>query len=125
MDRFIYQECKEITKSLLNRLICRPFWTVDKNDEFYSIVKNPLSLEDVRARLKRNEYRRMEEWLSDINLIWENAFTLFSENDMEYLVALDMKQWVYERLALIPQKPSGEWISSLKKVSISLCETTK
>lgn len=67
----------------------------------------------------------MEEWLSDINLIWENAFTLFSENDMEYLVALDMKQWVYERLALIPQKPSGEWISSLKKVSISLCETTK
>lgn len=125
MDRFVYQECKSITKALLNRLICKPFWAKDKENDFYKVIKNPVTLEEIHARLKKDGYKRFEEWLHDINLIWKNAFIYYDETDMEYLVAMDMKQWVYKRLSSIPLKPSGEWICRLKKVSSRLCEITK
>merc|ERR1712096_288991 len=43
--------------------------------DYFSIIKNPIDLGTIKQRIKEDYYKTLEEYLDDINLVWDNCLT--------------------------------------------------
>ncbi|KAH0794872.1 Bromodomain containing protein [Histomonas meleagridis] len=124
MERFALQKCIQLTKSMLSRKICRPFsHPIEQGPEYpdyFSFIKKPMDLKTVMKKLEQNLYQNVEEWINDVDQIWKNAFLYFDKTDLRYLIAIEMRQWVYRKLSTVPLRPTGEWLHSLQKTANAL-----
>ena len=63
--------------------------------DYFDIIKNPMDLGTVKKNLKANKYKFVEEFLADIELIWDNCKaynaegSVISKNDLTCLVDLE------------------------------------
>lgn len=56
--------------------------------DYYTIVTNPMSINTMEIRMKKNPYTKIEKFQEHINQLWENAYIY---NDPKSQVAIDAK----------------------------------
>ncbi|XP_071450417.1 protein polybromo-1 isoform X3 [Hetaerina americana] len=60
----------------LNYLLSEPFWRLPSKryyPDYYKEIKNPISLCQIRSKLRRGEYGTISEVAGDMNIMFENA----------------------------------------------------
>ena len=89
---------------MFHKDLCRPFR--DKVDperdgakDYYEIIKNPMDLTTLRRKLIAGDYKTIEEWSTDVNLIFKNARLYNEEGSLIDLVAREMEQWFSRKVS--------------------------
>jgi len=54
------------------------------------------------TRIETKRYQKVSEWVSDVELIWENAITYNADGSPLHLIALEMQQWFRKRISAAP-----------------------
>ncbi|EAY08666.1 Bromodomain containing protein [Trichomonas vaginalis G3] len=88
----------------------------DNCPDYDEVIKNPMCLDVVKQKLAANKYNTFSAWISDVNLIWNNAQTYNSKYSALYLMAKDIQLWFWKRLESAPKNDSGKWLSKVQKV---------
>lgn len=69
----------DIVKSTTNNggyALCEPFWKLPSRrhyPDYYKEIKNPVSLLQIKNKLKKGEYGTVSEVAGDLNIMFENA----------------------------------------------------
>lgn len=74
--------CSQILKELFSKKhqpIAWPFYepvNVDlyKLDDYHDVIKHPMDLGTIKAKLSKNEYRKPDEFAADVRLIFTNCY---------------------------------------------------
>ncbi|KAL1115373.1 hypothetical protein AAG570_007403 [Ranatra chinensis] len=74
-----------------------------ENAEYFKKVHNPMSLDEVRARLSRNapdnvKYASVREFIRDVRQVFRNAFNYFDINTKEYTDGMALEEFLETQL---------------------------
>jgi hypothetical protein len=83
-----HQLCKELHKKLSSHALAWPFLhPVDpvalNLPTYFDIIKNPMDLSTMKAKLKKGEYMSPEDYKADMILMFENAIEFNKEDTRE------------------------------------------
>lgn len=125
MNEFEKRKCVELTTKMWNKDLCRPFR--DKVDPerdgapgYFNIIKRPMDLGTIKKKLNANEYKSIEQWAEDVNLVWSNAKLYNNEGTLINLIAQELEQWFSKKLRKLPRNKDEEWMINLQKSSKTL-----
>ncbi|GFG36133.1 hypothetical protein Cfor_02751 [Coptotermes formosanus] len=71
----LYETIKNTTNNQ-GHLLSEPFWKLPSKryyPDYYKEIKNPVSLSQIRVKLKRGDYGTVSEVAGDMNIMFENA----------------------------------------------------
>ncbi|OHT12777.1 Bromodomain containing protein [Tritrichomonas foetus] len=112
--------CLKITNIMFNSPGCAIFREPvdperDLVPDYYKVIKNPQDIGTIKNRLENNEYTTVNEWLKDMNLVWENAQKYNGPLSFISRVALCMKNKFNKlcRNMLIDRKDWGNKVQEL------------
>lgn len=80
--------CNAILKELLSKKhkdIASPFFkpvTVNEAPNYFDIIKHPMDLQTIKTKLSSHEYRKADEFASDIRLMFTNCYKFNPPEDM-------------------------------------------
>ena len=89
--------CSEFTKDLINHPMSGIFRKPVTDENYLSVIKHPMDLDTIRKKIKENVYKSLNEWKSDVNLIFENAIKFNGEESISGSIALYFKQKVEKK----------------------------
>lgn len=97
MDPTHQSQCINIVKSLKNHPYSFPFlYPVDPVMlgivDYFEIIKYPMDLGTLDSKLKNNSYNNIQEFKSELDLIWNNCYTYNPPNSDISLMAKKLKQ---------------------------------
>ena len=59
--------------------------------DYYQIISNPIALDNIKKKAKRKKYRSVDDFLQDVELMFENA-KLYNEDDSQvYQAAVELQ----------------------------------
>lgn len=70
------------------------FWNLPQRKQypdFYKIVKRPISLEMIQTRTKYPYYTSLEQFRADMDLLFANACSFYSEDSSQYQDAVELR----------------------------------
>ncbi|EGT31438.1 hypothetical protein CAEBREN_07628 [Caenorhabditis brenneri] len=70
-----------------------------KVPDYYNIVKNPISLQEIKTKITTNKYVSRKEFLDDMKLMFDNSRLYNGDNSVFTLTATQMLQLAGKRLA--------------------------
>lgn len=120
MDDKNHTICLHITDELINSP-CGQFFNrpVDpENDgvpDYFKVISYPMDLSTVRSKLERKYYRKINDWMNDVNKIWENAIRFNGENSYITFLAKLMKQRFIKLCVLSGRCLRSDYIQFLKE----------
>ena len=121
-------QCIKITDELISSP-CAHFFrypvdpVADDLPNYRSVVPHAMDLSLVRARLEGGFYRRVSEWLRDIELIWSNAEDYNGPDSYVTVCARTMRA-KFEKLSLSISGDCGSWLAKIHDLSIKIEELT-
>ena len=125
MNEFEKRKCLDLTNKMLRKDLCRLFREKvdperDGAPDYYTIIKQPMDLTTIRKKLNSNEYKSIEQWIDDMNLIWKNAKLYNTEGSIIHFIAQELEQWFAKKCTQIPRNKDEEWMLQLRKSSTAL-----
>lgn len=118
MDRSIKQQCVLILKALMTHPSGWPFLVpvdpVQYNiPDYFTIIRKPMDLGTVKAKLDGNMYFDVDEFAADVRLTFANAMKYNPPNNDFHLMAKRLDNTFNQRWKLL----EGKWKSESKKFS--------
>ena len=80
------------------------------------ICQGVLNFDDVLEKLNRGEYKAVEDWAKDVNLIFFNVRSRFAPDSPQCAVANYLSSWFQQRTRVYPETEMDVWMASFKKV---------
>lgn len=77
--------------------------------EYYNIVKNPISLDEIRKKIKQRKYKDVHGFIADIHQMLENAKYFNKETTEIYVQALDFERYFKAAIDEELAKPDSEY----------------
>ncbi|XP_060077501.1 protein polybromo-1-like isoform X5 [Ylistrum balloti] len=80
--------------------LCEPFLKLPSKrfyPDYYEEIKKPMSLSNVRKKLKYKQYRSLDKLTADINLVFENAKQYNADESKIYQDAVTLQQVMWDR----------------------------
>lgn len=89
--------------------------------DYYQTIENPISLANVRKRTKRKEYRTLDEFVSDMKLIFKNAQDYNEPGSEIYEDATFLRQKLEDLVVAERSKPDESFmnIDNIEKISLN------
>lgn len=82
---------------------------------YYKIITSPVDIGSIRMALKRtktNTYETLEDFVSDVELMWSNAHTFNTEDAPVCGFAKDLQEWFWQKMtAQFPHVTSENWLA--------------
>lgn len=127
LSSFQKTKCLEIIDKLINWPICSPFiHDVDPNNDgapdYLNVVKEPMSLTKVKEKLQHGEYKDLDQWKNDVNLIWTNAEEYNGPDGLFTHMAKEAELKFKKKCDRFPKDPEHEWYDRLKRTINKLRE---
>ena len=120
-----YQRDKllHIIEKLISWDICAPFRELvdpirDNAKDYLDIIKEPMSLNEVKKKLVNNKYTDLKSICYDVGLIWSNACLYNHEDSVLALMAKEAQCYFNAKMKNFPSTPEEEWLRKVKKVAI-------
>ncbi|OON18820.1 Bromodomain protein, partial [Opisthorchis viverrini] len=82
------------------QLICNPFLRLPSKKmypDYYKEIANPLSLVDIKKKLKQNEHSSLESFISDLDTVFKNAQQYNVEDSQIYRDSCTLQQIAHAR----------------------------
>jgi hypothetical protein len=105
--------CTERTKSIFALPYSiyfrdHPQLSVHSFDDYCQVIKNPVWVRGILDRLRLNSYCFVDEWVTDVRCIWENAIAWNAPHTEGYECAIILKD-IFERKFLpVPNSEADE-----------------
>ncbi|KAK8852372.1 transcription initiation at TATA-containing promoter protein [Tritrichomonas musculus] len=119
-----YNYCVKITKKIsdfsISDFFLYPVDTKEHTDYLAKIKNKPMDLGTVSEKLASHQYTTLNEWKSDMNLIWKNALSYNEANTLVYLLAEELQKKFKEMAESIPASKDEEWVYKMKKIQNKL-----
>ncbi|EAX92740.1 Bromodomain containing protein [Trichomonas vaginalis G3] len=122
MNDFEKRQCLHLTNKMIHKDLCHVF--KDKVDperdgapDYYKIIKHPIDLTTIKRKLNSNEYKSIEQWADDVNLVWKNAKTYNNEGSVIHFIAQEQEIWFARKYKNIPRTKDEEWVYQLQKAT--------
>jgi len=115
MPRSEINICTDITRSLQLHSRSYPFLKpVDpvllNIPDYLTIIKHPMDLSTIMSKIKENKYKDINEYISDVELMFNNCFTYNPPANPVHIAGLALKNYFIEQL----RRLSPEVQASLK-----------
>ncbi|EAY19524.1 Bromodomain containing protein [Trichomonas vaginalis G3] len=81
----------------------------DGAPDYYEVIKNPQDLGTIRQKLLDRKYTRMEDWISDIRLVWSNSIQYNGELSFIADIARFLSKIFIKQLLEIGHANVSEW----------------
>lgn len=122
--------CTKMHNELNKWTITQPFrFPVDPvrdgAEKYHEIVKNPMDLDTMKKKLASNQYVTVEDYVTDVHLICDNAIKFNGDNSMYAFIAADVKNWIDEQFKNKAISHEEEWHKKLEDVVNRLKEHVK
>lgn len=122
MNDFQKAKCLKIVDKLIKNPICSPFVAMvdpirDGAPNYFDFIKEPMALKEVEKKLKQNEYKNIEGFKRDINLIWQNAITYNGDDTLFAHMAKEASLWFNKKMENFPVSSKQEWFQKVQKVT--------
>jgi hypothetical protein len=76
----------------------------------------PMDLRTVRRNITGGAYKTMNDWGSDIRLIWCNAQSCYPPDTPMHLMAFELSNWFEKKWASYPRTEAEHWANKVKKL---------
>ena len=123
MDEEQQGRCLDVMERLMKRPCAAMFLEpVDKDQDgmssYYVVIRNPMDLGQVQAKLLMQEYSDCEEWKNDVKTIWQNAERFHGKDSYVTSLAHQLfKTFTKMAKSITNEPPMKEWASSFKDLS--------
>ena len=92
------QQCKNLLQKLKKHKMAWPFNTpVDyvklQIPDYPTVITQPMDLGTIGNKFKNNEYKDYKQFVSDVNLVWNNCITYNGENSDVSFMAKKLKEY--------------------------------
>lgn len=99
-----FGECKRILDTLMGHKDAEPFlapvkWQEWGLKDYPKVIKHPMDLGTVKAKLEKGQYKHPKEFKHDVSLVWNNCMTYNVEGSDYHTMASGLKQIFEERYA--------------------------
>ncbi|KAJ5745304.1 hypothetical protein N7520_010486 [Penicillium odoratum] len=94
MEQEIPAEGSESEDGPLLRAIIEPFMKIPPRSQYpdyYMIIKNPIAIENIERKLKRDDYQSLKEFRDDVHLLCQNARTYNEDGSVLFQDANDIE----------------------------------
>lgn len=103
MDPELKKKCSEVLEHFLKLESCDPFrervnWEEWGLYDYLQVVKEPMDLGTVRAKLGKNEYKKPADFARDMRLIWDNCKLYNQDGSDLYLLADELAKKFEDRV---------------------------
>jgi hypothetical protein len=111
----------EITKHLIANHYSFPFRKPmnpadDSIREYFKVIQKPMDLSTILSNLEHQFYTKKEEWVDDVNLIWENALKFNLPDEMVGAAAIRMKAKFAKQLSMMNLSDEEKWVQKLRRL---------
>lgn len=118
MDSFTLQKCQdvmvEIRKHPISEMFLEPVDPVrDEAPNYLEIVKKPMDISTVQKKLDGREYKTVQEWKEDMNLIPQNAMTYNGKKNPIGVLATEFQKVFRDLSRCIADGPIQNWHNQL------------
>uniref|UniRef100_A0A7N0U2X4 Bromo domain-containing protein n=1 Tax=Kalanchoe fedtschenkoi TaxID=63787 RepID=A0A7N0U2X4_KALFE len=124
MDRGISQQCSNLLKKLMSHKSGWPFLApVDPValciPDYFSVIKHPMDLGTIKARLGKNKYDHVDEFAADVRLTFSNAMTYNPPGNYVHGMAKELND-LFNRLWKSVEKKLGQDQSNEKSMKLTI-----
>jgi hypothetical protein len=85
----------------------------DSCPNYFDIVRHPMDLGTITAKLQNNEYATVSEWQRDVALIWENAAAFNGPNSVVAILARQLQLFFKDLTEYITVDEKSDWLNKL------------
>lgn len=78
--------------------------------EYYAEVKNPIALDVIKKKLKRKKYSSIDQFMKDVELMFENAKAYNQDSSTIYKDAVDLQKEARLLAQAEKEKPDSEYV---------------
>lgn len=127
LNKYQQTKCLEILDKMISWPMCSPFVNPvdpekDGMPDYFQVIKNPLSLTDVKRKLQSNEYSNVSDWQNDVNQIFQNAKDYNGDDTIFSHMAMEASNWFNRKVSHFPTTAEEEWIGVLQRSSEHLLD---
>jgi hypothetical protein len=94
----------------------------DGAPDYFTIIKEPMALEEVKRKLVGNEYDSVQTWERDVNLIWTNAKTYNGEDTLFTHMAMEGQLWFSQKMKRFPSTQEEDWTGRIQRTAKKLLD---
>ena len=111
---------ERMTQYHIAKLFCIPIDDKMENYEDYiQKIKEPMDLITIKERINTNYYKSFDDWLKDMNLVFDNAIKYYGRRNTLTYFAEQMRIWFSQLLEEYPPTPS-KWEDTFERTALNL-----
>ncbi|OHS93525.1 Bromodomain containing protein [Tritrichomonas foetus] len=88
----------------------------DELPDYYEKIKNPMDLEKVKKILLDGNYQSVDDFISDLKLVFENAKTYHGENSVMWFIGEEVLQWLEKMQKSANLSAEQVWYNELVEI---------
>ncbi|KLO07102.1 Bromodomain-containing protein [Schizopora paradoxa] len=71
--------------------------------DYYKIITRPICFNDIHKRIKRKEYSTIQDFMNDVDLVFDNAMTFNADDSTIYMDAVYLKSYFHNMMSDLPK----------------------
>ncbi|OHT05780.1 Bromodomain containing protein [Tritrichomonas foetus] len=118
MKATLKQQCLKIMDELMTNRIAELFVDpidpeLDNCPDYYEVIKTPMDLTKVRENLESDKYDTVQQWKSDMELIWSNAILYNGNEALIGIIATELSYLFAQYTQGFTDTPFDDWLTQL------------
>jgi hypothetical protein len=93
--------------------------------DYFDIIKHPMDLGTIKAKLAANQYKSVSEWKSDVNLVWANSTLYNSKSSLLRLITKDLSDFFHKLISTFSDSPQTDWNDELQALGNEMGQLMK
>ena len=111
----------QIQKYHISRMFSQPVDPIRDNcPTYFDVIAKPMDLETARKKLENDQYSTVEEWKSDIDLIWTNTVTFNGNKSLVTVLAKQLQAHFKEITSTLSSDPEADWNAKFEKLKAEI-----
>jgi hypothetical protein len=121
MDPAERAACAGIMQLLLSQRISVMFAepidpVADECPDYFSVIKTPMDLSTIQRRLADNAYASVNQWKSDVDLVWSNALLYNGPDSYVAVISRELEKLFQEAFRSYRDTPPTDWYGRLNSL---------
>ena len=86
--------------------------------EYYTEIQNPIAMDTIKKRLKRKKYQTVEQFVKDLDLMFENAKRFNEDESQIYNIAVELQEETQKTANEQISKPDTDFVDEEGRVPL-------
>jgi hypothetical protein len=111
----------ELEKFHISRMFSQPVDPVRDNcPTYFRVIQAPMDLGTARRKLEGDQYSSVEQWKSDVDLIWANTITFNGPKSLLAVLARQLQAAFGDITACLSSEPGADWFAKYEKIKADM-----